>query len=115
MIDGAVGVDDDVDDRIVEHYRVKTDLGAQGRNYFYASNDAVNMDEGDFAWGLATVDGQIADVDLKAERNGMQATDFDAAAGDALHLSDEALAHTGLKGVTSGVPSEAAERQQRSG
>ena len=72
------------------------------------------MDEGNVAWGLATVDGQIPNVDLEAERNGMQATDFDPAAGNALHFRYEALANSGLKGVTGGVPSDGAERQQKS-
>ena len=62
-----------------------------------ARDNAVHVGKGNLGGGLAAVDGDTAHVDLEEKRSGMDAADFDAAPGDALHFGDEAAADQRLE------------------
>ncbi len=96
-IRSPIGIESDVDDGLLEDDFVEAELGTENRGDLQASHDAVSVGEGNLGGGLATVDGDIAHVDLEAKRSGMDGADFDAASGDALHFGDEAAADQRLE------------------
>ncbi len=96
-ISGAVGIESNVDHGLLEDDFVKAELGTEKRNDFQTRHNAVNVGKGNLGGGLAAVDGDSAHVGLEEERNGVDAADLDAAAGDALHFGDEAAADQRLE------------------
>ena len=57
----------------------------------------VGMSQRDIGGGFATVDRDIAHVDLKAKGSGMDAADFGAATGDAFDFGDQTAANQRLE------------------
>ena len=112
-IGSAVGIESDVDDGLIEDDLVEAELGAEKRADLQASDDAVGVSERNLSGGFATVDGDIAHVDLEAKRNGMDAADFGAASGDAFDFGDEAAADQRLERVCVDVD-EAGREPRRS-
>jgi hypothetical protein len=55
------------------------------------------------------MNGQVTNINHKSERDGMDTSEFNPAAGDALQLCDHAAAYHRLEGVGSYVPSQAAQ------
>ena len=67
-------------------------------------------------WSLvrsfSAVDGEVASVHAQAKRNGVQFSEFDAAAGEFLGRRDHPLAHHPLKRIGIDVPGEQTEAKQ---
>ena len=98
-VGGAIRIESNVYNGLLEDDFVKTELGTEQRAELQAGYDAVHVGEGNFGSGFAAVDGDAAHIDLRAKRSGMDAADFHAAAGDALHFGDEAAANHRLEGI----------------
>ena len=62
LVRGAVRINNDVHDGMVEQDAVKAELGAEQGNDFNIGNDAVHMRVGNFAGLFASVNGEISDV-----------------------------------------------------
>ncbi len=74
---------------------------------FRRATIAVDVSERNLGGRLAAVDGDIAHVGLEAKGSSVDAADFGAAAGDALHFGDEAAADERLERVSIDVYKQA--------
>jgi hypothetical protein len=113
-IGGAIGIESYVDHGLVEDDFVESEFGTEERTDLQASDDAVHVGERNVSGGLTAVDGDIADGSLEAEGCGVNAADFDTAAGDALYLSNEAAANQRLKRFSVDVDEKAGSAQEGS-
>ena len=86
-----------MDDGLLEDDFVERELGTEKRDDFQAGDDAIRVGEGNLGGRLAAVDRDIAHVDLKTKRSGMDAGNFGAAPSDALDFGDESAADQRLE------------------
>ena len=80
----------DMDDRVIQHDRIKTKLCAHQRNYFQLREQTVGVGEGHMRRIFFSVDRDVAYFRLEAKWNGMDAADFGTASGDAFDFRDHA-------------------------
>ena len=111
-VGGAIGIVNDVDDRMIEHQRMQSDGGAEERNDFHFRLQAVDVQKWGLILSFATVDGQVANVHAQAERDGVQFSQFDASAGEFLRRRDHSTANPQLKRIGGDVPGEQTESDQ---
>ena len=110
LIRGSVRIGNDVDDWVVKLEGVESKFGAEHGDELYPSNQPVDMRVGNFTRLFASVNGQIAYVDLEAEWNGMKTAQLHTSTGHSLQLSHEPMAHHGLKGIGGDVPGKDTEQ-----
>src|SRR5260221_4903438 len=108
----AVGIDNDMGDRMLENQRMQPYRGAEQRNDFQLRLHAVDPEKWDLVRGFATVDGKVASIHAEAEGDGVKFAEFDAAAGDFLDRRDDPAANELLNGIRGGVPAECTECNQ---
>ena len=111
-VGGAIGIDNHMDDGMIEHQRMQSDGGAEDGNDFHFRLQAVDPHIWHLIRSFATVDSQVASVHAQAERDSVKFSEFDASAGDFLHRRDHAAADQLLKGIGSDVPAEQGECKQ---
>src|ERR1700675_1712336 len=111
-VGGAIGIDDDVGDGMLEDQRMQSDRGAEQRNDFQFRLHAVDPEKWDLILGFATVDGEVASIHAQAERDGVKFAEFDAATRDSLKRCDHSAADRLLKRIRGDVPAEQAESNQ---
>ena len=73
------------------------------------------MSEGHVRGGLAAVDGDVANFELQAKRDGVKAADLSVASADAFELGDQATANQGLKRIGGGVEEQRGETKKNQG
>src|ERR1022692_1398816 len=93
----AAGIKSYVDHRLLQDDFVEAEFGTKKRADLHAGDDTVHMGERNICGGLPAVYGDSAHVGLQAKGSGMDAGDFDAAAGDTLQFGDEAAADQRLE------------------
>jgi hypothetical protein len=76
---------------------VEDQLGAEKRPNFQASDEVVDVGERNILGGLAPMHGDAAHFSLQAKWNGMDASYFRAASGDAFDFRHQAMAHQRLE------------------
>jgi hypothetical protein len=96
-ISSAPGIKSDVNDGLLEDNFMKAELGAEKRDDFQPSYDAIHVSEGNLGGGLTAVNGNTSHINLEKKRSGMDAANFDAAPGDSLDFGDKAAAHERLE------------------
>ena len=111
-VGGAIGIIDDVDDGMLEQERMQCNGGAEQGNNFQLRLQAVDVEEWGLIGSFATVDGQVASIHAQAERDGVQFSEFDAAAGEFLHRRDHTATDHLLKGIGGDVPGKKGECNQ---
>jgi hypothetical protein len=84
---------------LLENDITKAKLGTDERADLEARNNPICVGQGNLGCGLAAVDCNLANVSLQAKRRGVNASDLDATAGNALQFGDEAAADERLKGI----------------
>src|SRR5882762_284901 len=108
----AIGIDNDMGDRVLENQRMQSDGGAEQRNDFQLCLHAVDPKKWNLIRSLAPVDSEVASINAQAERDGVKFPEFDAAARDFLKRRDHSAANQLLKGIRSRVPAERSEYNQ---
>jgi hypothetical protein len=92
-----------MDDRLIENNFLKGQLGTQQRADFQARDNAVGMRQRNLGRGFTPVDRDIPNLDLHAERNGVEGTDLGSPPGDPFDLGHQTTADQGLKRICGGV------------
>src|SRR6267378_2121873 len=88
---------------------MKADLGAEQRDDFDFCRHAVHTQIRRLIQGLPSVNDEIANVHPQAERDGVQLTDLDAAAGGFFESRDYTPTDQSLKGSGGNVPTQQTE------
>src|SRR5579863_986415 len=70
------------------------------------------MGQWNFGCCLAPMHGYVTHIHLQAKRDGVNAADFHAAAGDALHFRDHTAANQVLKGISREIPQASSQADQ---
>src|SRR4029077_9817599 len=71
-VGGAIGIDNDVGDRMIERKRMQSDRSAEERNDFHFRLQAVDAHKWDLIRSFAAVDGEVASIHAQAERDGVK-------------------------------------------
>jgi hypothetical protein len=88
---------------------VEAKVGAQQGNDFNLRNNVIHVRERNIREGLAAAHSQIPDFDLHVKWNGVNASDFSAAAGNALDFGDNPAPDISLKRFRRYVPKPSQE------
>ena len=92
LIRGAVGIDDEVDDRVVSFEIIQADLRAEKGEDLEADEEAIDVGVGDLVRGFKSVDGQVVGFELEMSEAPVKALELDAAAGGFLQFGDHRAA-----------------------
>ena len=108
-VGGAIGIGNDVGNRMLQHQRMQSNGGAEERNDFNFRLQAVDSQKWNLVRSFAAMNGQVAGVHAEAERDGVQFAKLDAAARHFLQRRDHSAANHLLKGIGRDVPAEQTE------
>src|SRR5208282_3527803 len=70
------------------------------------------MRKGHLVRGFFAVNGQVGNTHLKAERDDVEATELNAAAGNAFQFADQTVTRHGLERSSGGIPGSGAQQDE---
>ena len=97
---------------MLEQHRMKAEFPAEDRNDLDLCQQPVYVGVGNFDWPLKAMDCKIEHFDLQTERNGVEISQVNAAAGNSLQFCNQAVPHPDLKRICGHVPGCEREKQQ---
>src|SRR5208337_4372469 len=111
-VSGAVGIINEVDYGMLQHKRVQSDGGAEEGDDFQFRLEAVDVKKRRLIRCFMPMNSQVASIYAQTEWNGVQFSQFHAAAGEFLRRSNHFAADPLLKGIGGDVPGEQCECDQ---
>src|SRR5882762_1964403 len=97
---------------MLEDDGLETEAGLEQGDDLNTSDQPIDMRQWDFAGSFPTVNGEVANLGLQTERNGVIGAQFDAATGGPFDRGDDAAADQGLEGIGCHVPGRCPQKDR---
>ena len=109
----AVGISDEVNDRMLESDILEMHTHLQNGNNAQSDDDAVGMHVWCLVWRFASMDGQTVSVKFQLPKIPVKSLQFNSAASRIFQGSDHLAAYQVLKAGTPQVPEDADNHRQQ--
>jgi hypothetical protein len=109
LVGRSVGVNDEMNDRMVSFQVVKADLGSKEGDDFYTDKEPVDVRIGDLSRRFEAVDGEVVGLELEAQQTPAEGPQLNATSGSSLKNGDDSLTHAIFKLRRARVPHDSAD------
>ena len=111
LVGRAVGVNDEMNDRMVSFQVVKADLGSKEGDDFYTDEEPVDVRIGNLSRRFEAMDGEVVGLEFEAQQTPAEGAQFNAASCSSFKNGDHSLAHAIFKLRRARVPHDTADEQ----